>query len=103
MPASASSAKSFSSMPGSITGAPAWTFTPLARNEEKQRCAVIAMAVDQAGRERDAVGVDRRRRAGAIEIGGAADGADPAIDGDERVRVQDRPRQVDRKSTRLNS
>ena len=43
-PAAASSWKSCSSMPGSITGAPAWTFTPLARKFENVRCAAIASA-----------------------------------------------------------
>ena len=43
-PAFASSAKSCSSMPFSITGAPACTLTPPGRNASKLRCAVIASA-----------------------------------------------------------
>ena len=48
------------------------------------------MAVDQAGRERDAMGVDRRRRARKVEVRGAPDRRDAAIDGEDRVRVENR-------------
>ncbi len=44
-PAAASSAKSCSSMPCSITGAPASTFTPEGRKFSYQRCAAIAIAL----------------------------------------------------------
>src|SRR6266478_4009190 len=43
-PASASERKSSSTIPCSITGAPAKTFTPLGRSAANARCAVIAIA-----------------------------------------------------------
>src|SRR6202046_706191 len=141
-PAEASSSKSCSSIPGSITGAPACTFTPLARKFEKQRCAVIAIALSPTmsrgrpgvwtspadtivvtppcrqesiqlswlcrGVQSPATGwtwlsirpgasatpwasvVVRRRGAGKIEVRGAPDCRDAAVDSDDRVRVENR-------------
>ena len=48
------------------------------------------VAVDQAGRERDAMRVDRRRRAGKVEVWSAADRRDAAIDRDNRIRIENR-------------
>jgi hypothetical protein len=48
------------------------------------------MAVDQAGRHCRAVGIDDRGRPFGIDIPGASDGRDPAVDGDDRVCVEDR-------------
>ena len=131
-------------MPGSITGAPAWTFTPLARKFENVRCAVIASALSptmsrgrpgvctspaetivvtppcrqesiqpswfcrgvqspatgwtwlsiRPGAIADAMGVDRGRRARKVEVRGPPDRSDAAIDRDNRVCVEDRPRDV---------
>ena len=48
------------------------------------------MAVDQAGGERRALGVDDRGRLLAIEILGLADAGDLAVDGDDGIGVEDR-------------
>jgi len=44
-PAAASSLKSSSTISCSMTGAPAWIFTPLGRKAEKARWAVMASAL----------------------------------------------------------
>jgi hypothetical protein len=48
------------------------------------------VAVDQARRNCDAKSVDRRRSARKIEALGAPDRSDPAIDRDDRVRIENR-------------
>ena len=48
------------------------------------------VTVDQAGRDRDAMSIDRRRRAGKVEVRGAPDCGDATVDSDDRVRVENR-------------
>jgi hypothetical protein len=52
------------------------------------------VAVDQAGRDGGAVGVDDGAGAGLIHILGAADRCDLAADGDDGVGIQDRAVEV---------
>src|SRR6202035_5055080 len=48
------------------------------------------MAVDQAGRYRRAIGIDDGGGAFGIDVFGAADRRDPAVDGQNRVGIQNR-------------
>ena len=48
------------------------------------------MAVDQTGTERDAMGVDHRRRAGGVAVLLLAERGNLAVLGDQRVGVKDR-------------
>ncbi|MGY4455073.1 hypothetical protein ACVWZR_009733 [Bradyrhizobium sp. i1.3.1] len=50
----------------------------------------VDMAVDQAGRDRGAVGLDDGGRAFGVEVLEAADRSDLAVLGDDGVAVQDR-------------
>jgi hypothetical protein len=54
----------------------------------------VHVAVDQAGRDGAALGVDRHLRLIEIEIPGLADRGDAAVDGDDRVGIEDRPREI---------
>src|SRR3984885_6718313 len=52
------------------------------------------VAVDQARRYCDAMSIDRRRSARKVEVRGAPDCSDAAVDSDDRLRVENRPFEV---------
>jgi hypothetical protein len=52
------------------------------------------VAVNEPWRQRHTIGVDRRRRAGKVEVGSAADRADAPVNRDDSVGVEDRSSKV---------
>src|SRR5579872_2111543 len=52
------------------------------------------MAVDQSRREHGALRIDDGLGVGGVDLREAADGCDPAADGDEAVGVEDRPIEI---------